>query len=231
MDSLVMQTYFLVICLLIVNDRCKVPVYRYLLVFFVFSCLLQGRLNSSPIPTTTLSSSRLVLMTVEPPTSPGQNSELSIYSRYWIAYASVPLPRLTDENRSNSSVDVNPSSSSTYDNHWASPSADPSSDRRRQSISSHDQRLSSPSDYGEEITYSPYPSLADVGSPSSDSNPRVRSSADSDPWVSSSWRPIIGLYDQKVKKDRGSPMILFDEHGEMHRNYYTPFATHDNIYK
>jgi len=181
-----------------------------------------------------VSSSHLGLMTVEPPTSPGQNSEPSVYSRYWIEYVSVPFPRLTDENRSNSSVDVNPRPSSTYDNHRATTSADPSSDRRRQSISSHDQRLSSPSNYGEEIPYSPYPSLAVMGSPSSsssDSDLRVGSSADSYLGILSSWRPITGLNDQKVKKDHGSPMILFDEDGEMHRNYYTPFTTHESKYK
>lgn len=157
-----------------------------------------------------------------------------MYSRYFILYASVPFNRSTNENRSNSSVGVNPSSSSTYDNQRASPSADPSSDRNRQSISSHDQRLSSPSGYGEEITNSLYLSLADMGSPSSssDSDLRVRSSDDGNPGISSSWRPTInGLTDQKVKKDRESPMILFDEHGEMHTNYYTPFTTHDNKYK
>lgn len=134
-------------------------------------------------------------MAVEPPTSPCQNSGPLVYSRYWIAYASVPFPRLTDENR------VSPS---------------------------HHQRLSPPFDQGVEIAYSPYPSTADMGSPSSssaDSDLRIRSSADSDPRISPR-RSMIGLDGPKVKKDRGSPMILFDENGEMHRNYYTTPTTH-----
>jgi len=183
-----------------------------------------------------VSSNQDGVMTVQPPTSPGQNSGPSMYSRDWIVYTSVPFPRLADDNRSYSSVHVNNSAPSTGHKR-ASPSSDLSSDRHRQSVSSHDQlRLSPPFDYGEEITYSPYPSLADVGSPSSpssssDSDLRVRSSADSDPGISSVRPVIIGLNDQKVKKERGSPMILFDEHGEMHRNYYTPYTTPRNKYR
>lgn len=179
----------------------------------------------------TVSSNQDDMTTAEQSTS---FSGISIYSRYWIAYVSVPLPRsTTDDYQCNSpTADDRSSSVSTDDKRDSSPnqlsnqresisSPDQSPDRRQSSVSSHDQRLSPlPFDYGEMMTYPANPSQADKASlPSSDNDPRVN---DDDSRISS-WRPLS--LDDKNDKDRGLPMILFDEHGDMHRNYYASFSS------
>jgi len=166
-----------------------------------------------------VSSDRDGMTTVEPSASISLNRDPSLYSLSWMSLIPMPLPRSTvDDNHCNPPIPDNYILPSTDEKQKSSPnqpsnrqesisSPDQSSDRW-QSISSHDQKMSPPFDYGEMVTY--YSSLADQGYPSS---------SDNDPGISSS-RPII--FNDKNDKDIEPPMILFDEHGDMHRNYYTP---------